>query len=194
MTAGRPGGGGHPAVATRPVDWSAASLAARLRPWRRRILTVTAAWVLLVLAAFALDLAPAAPLMLAALVAIAGLGWFLADHAAANHLTLWPLRDSELRAGWRGNDFRVTSLATRLEAANTRHEGREALVHDLHVQLSTIIRERLYAKHGLVVEDEPKWSEGVMPTELWDFLVTLPPADLYRPERLDGILRRIETW
>ena len=33
-----------------------------------------------------------------------------------------------------------------------------------------------------------------MPRELWDFLVTLPPPDLYRPDRLDQILRRIEQW
>jgi len=62
------------------------------------------------------------------------------------------------------------------------------------VQLQVIIRERLFAKHGIVAEEEPRWAERAMPPDLWEFLVTLPPADLYRPERLDPILRRIEQW
>ena len=82
----------------------------------------------------------------------------------------------------RGNDFRVTNLAGRLEAANTRGEGRESVVHDLHLQLQILIRERLHAKHGIVAEEEPRWAQGVT------------PPDLYRPQRLDPILRRIEQW
>ena len=35
---------------------------------------------------------------------------------------------------------------------------------------------------------------GATPPELWDLLVGLPPPDLYRPQRLDPILRRIEQW
>ena len=86
------------------------------------------------------------------------------------------------------------SVATRLEGANAHPEGRAELVHHLHTRLSEIIRERLFTKHGIVIEEEPRWAEGVMPRELWDFLVSLPPPDLYRPERLDQILRRIEQW
>ena len=67
-------------------------------------------------------------------------------------------------------------------------------MHDLHVQLQDLVRERLYVRHGLVVEDEPRWSEGVTPPELWQLLVALPPSDLYRPATLDPILRRIEQW
>ncbi len=65
-------------------------------------------------------------------------------------------------------------------------------MHDLHVQLQVLIRERLYAKHGLVAEEEPRWAEAVTPPELWQLLVGLaasrplparparPPADPHR--------------
>lgn len=172
----------------------ASEVVAAVRPWRRRILLFGLTWLLLVLAATGLGLAPVVPIFLVILAAGAAVTWFTLDHLSANNLTVWPLVDGQLGTGTRGNDFRVTSLATRLEAANSTGEGREALVRDLHVQLSAIIRERLYTKHGLVIEEEPRWSEGVMPPALWEFLVTLPPPDLYRPQMLDGVLRRIETW
>jgi hypothetical protein len=172
----------------------ARGIAATLVPWRRRILTLVVTWVVLVALAIALGLVPQVPILLAATVAAFVLGWHAIDHVAAQHVTVWPLVDGELGLGGRGNDFRVANLAGRLEAANVRAEGRESLVHDLHVQLQVIIRERLYSKHGLVAEEEPRWSEGVTPPELWQLLVALPPADLYRPDRLDPILRRIEQW
>lgn len=165
-----------------------------LVPWRRRFAWLFVTWLGVVLATTIVGLAPEALLLLVLLTTVFAVLWFALDHPAANHLTVWPLTDGHLGSGARGNDFRVTSLATRLTAANASREGREALVRDLHSQLCTIIRERLFAKHGLVIEEEPKWSQGVMPPDLWDFLVTLPPPDLYRPERLDGILTRIESW
>ena len=171
-----------------------AEAVAAARPWRRRIVTLALLWLVAVLGAQVIGLSPSVLIFFVVLAAIFSVTWFVLDHTAANHLTVWPLVDGHLGAGARGNDFKVTSLATRLEAANARSEGREALVRDLHQQLCTIIRERLFAKHGLVIEQEPRWSEGVMPPELWDFIVTLPPADLYRPATLDGILQRIETW
>ena len=54
----------------------------------------------------------------------------------------------------------MTNLAGRLEAADTRGEGREAVVRDVHLQLQVLIRERLYAKHGIIAEEEPKWAAG----------------------------------
>ena len=171
-----------------------AGLAAALVPWRRRILWLLLTWVVLVGIATVLGLVPHVPILLAATVAAFVLGWHVIDHATAQHVTVWPLVDSELGASGRGNDFRVANLAGRLEAANIRGEGRQALVHDLHVQLQVLVRERLYAKHGLVVEEEPRWSEAVTPPELWQLLVTLPPPDLYRPDKLDPLLRRIEQW
>lgn len=171
-----------------------ADVVAAARPWRRRIITLAIVWLVGVLGAQVLGLSPSVPIFFVVLASIFSVTWFVLDHTAANHLTVWPLVDGHLGAGTRGNDFRVTSLATRLEGANARSEGREALVRDLHLQLSTIIRERLFTKHGLIIEEEPRWSEGVMPTELWDFIVSLPPPDLYRPAKLDGILQRIETW
>jgi hypothetical protein len=142
----------------------------------------------------ALGLAPDVPVILAILVAAALLLWHVVDHTAPQHLTTWPLVDGDLRGQGRGNDFRVTNLAGRLEAANTRGEGRESVVHDLHLQLQVLIRERLHAKHGIIAEEEPRWAQGVTPPDLWDLLVGLPPPDLYRPQRLDPILRRIEQW
>jgi len=167
---------------------------ALLRPWRRRILGVLITWAVVVLFAALVGLRPDVPRLAAGFVALATVAWYAADHVAGQARTSWPLTDQDLTTGNRGNDFRVTNLAARLEAANTRSEGRPEVVHDLHGTLSAIIRERLYAKHGIVIEEEPKWAEGVMPKELWDFLVTLPPPDLYRPDRLDQILRRIEQW
>ncbi|MDN5767688.1 MAG: hypothetical protein L0H96_18830 [Humibacillus sp.] len=169
-------------------------LLAATRPWRRRLASLAVVWLVVVVGSQVFGLSPSVPIFFVMIASIFSVAWFVLDHTAANHLTVWPLVDGHLGSGSRGNDFRVTSLATRLEAANARSEGREALVRDLHLQLSTIIRERLFAKHGLVIEEEPRWSEGVMPPELWDFIVTLPPPDLYRPAKLDGILQRIETW
>jgi hypothetical protein len=171
-----------------------ARLLASLRPWRRRLGWLLVVWLAAVGATFALGLAPDVPALLAILIAGAVLIWHAMDHSAAQHVTTWPLVDGELGRNGRGNDFRVANLAARLDAANTRAEGREPLVHDLHVQLQVIIRERLFAKHGILAEEEPTWAQRAMPTELWEFLVTLPPPDLYRPERLDAILRRIEQW
>jgi hypothetical protein len=116
------------------------------------------------------------------------------DHAEDNHLKVWPLVDGEIGGRGRGNDFRVTNLAGRLAAANEAKEGRETLVHDLHVQLQELIRERLYARHGLLAEEEPRWAEAVTPPQLWELLVGLPPPDLYRPDRLGPILTSIEEW
>ena len=171
-----------------------AGLSATLAPWRRRIAILLLTWLVLVVLTALLGLLPDVPLLLAAVVAAFVLGWHLVDHVAAQHITVWPLVDGELGTGTRGNDFRVANLARRLEAANTRGEGRESLVHDLHVQLQVIVRERLYAKHGIVAEEEPRWAEGVTPPELWEMLVALPPPDLYRPDKLDPLLRRIEQW
>jgi hypothetical protein len=142
----------------------------------------------------ALGLAPDVPVLLAMLLSVALLGWHVVDHTAPQHLTVWPLVDGDFTGHGRGNDFRVTNLAGRLEAANTRREGRESIVHDLHLQLQVLIRDRLYARHGIVAEEEPRWAQSVTPPELWDLLVGLPPPDLYRPQRLDPILRRIEQW
>jgi len=169
-------------------------LAVALRPWRRRLIGLFLTWVALAALTAGLGLAPDVPVLLAILLAVALLVWHLIDHTAPQHLTVWPLVDGDLGGHSRGNDFRVTNLAGRLEAANTRREGRESVVHDLHLQLQVLIRERLYARHGIVAEEEPKWAQGVTPPELWDLLVGLPPPDLYRPQRLDPILRRIEQW
>ena len=177
-----------------PLAESFDSLSTSLRPWRRRIGGLLLVWLAAVGATFALGLSPDVPALLAILIAGAALVWHAVDHTAAQHITSWPLVDGELGRSGRGNDFRVANLAGRLEAANTRGEGRESLVHDLHLQLQVIIRERLFAKHGILAEEEPRWAQAAMPPDLWDFLVSLPPHDLYRPERLDPILRRIEQW
>lgn len=169
-------------------------LVAAGKPWRRRVLRLLALWLLFALAAAALGVSPNVPRLAGVFLAGAAIAWYVVDHAASNSVAVWPLTDSHLSGGGRGSDFRVTNLARRLEAANTRGEGRADLVHDLHALLCTTIRERLYAKHGIVIEEEPAWAEGVMPTQLWDFLVTLPPTDVYTPARLDPILRRIEQW
>lgn len=169
-------------------------LAGELRPWRGRIVRVAVVYVVLIVVARVLALVPAAPLVLAVMVAVSGIAWYAVDHSAPQRDTVWPLTDGELGSGTRGNDFRATNLAARLERADREREGRETIVRDLHVQLSDVIRERLHAKHGIVLEDEPRWAQAVMPTELWEFLVTLPPPDLYRPARLDEVLRRIEQW
>jgi hypothetical protein len=165
-----------------------------LGPWRRRIVAVLLTWLGFVAATALLGLSPDAPRLLTLLVAGFVVVWHVIDHVGSLGRTVWPLVDGDLGSGGRGNDFRVTNLAGRLEAADVRGEGREALVHDLHVQLQDLIRERLFVRHGLVVEDEPRWSEGVTPPELWQLLVALPPSDLYRPATLDPILRRIEQW
>ena len=188
--AGRP----LPRGAVRRKPSRTRSFLAALRPWRRRLVWLLLTWVVLSALTAALGLAPDVPVLLAILLAVALLVWHLIDHTAPQHLTVWPLVDSDLGGHSRGNDFRVTNLAGRLEAANTHREGRESLVHDLHLQLQVLIRERLYARHGIVAEEEPRWAQSVTPSELWDLLVGLPPPDLYRPQRLDPILRRIEQW
>ncbi|MGO4603569.1 hypothetical protein [Terrabacter sp. 2YAF2] len=170
------------------------TLLTALRPWRRRLVGLLLTWVVLSALTAALGLAPDVPVLLAIIVATALLLWHLLDHTAPQHLTVWPLVDGDFASPSRGNDFRVTNLAARLEAADTRREGRESVVHDVHLQLQVLIRERLYAKHGIVAEEEPRWAQGATPPELWDLLVGLPPPDLYRPQRLDPILRRIEQW
>ena len=179
---------------TQVPAWSWRGAAAALRPWKRRIVGLLVAWVVVTAVTVAFGTSPNVPVLLAVLVALAALLWHVVDHADANHLTVWPLVDGEITGQGRGNDFRVTNLAGRLAAANLAKEGREALVHDLHVQLQVLIRERLYAKHGLVAEEEPRWAEAVTPPELWQLLVGLPPPDLYRPDRLDPLLTRIEKW
>jgi hypothetical protein len=171
-----------------------AALREALRPWKRRLAGLVAVWAGIALLTAALGLQPDVPGLLAILVAVALIVWQVLDHTAPQHLTVWPLVDSELGSQGRGYDFRVANLAGRLEAADTRGEGRESLVHDLHLQLQVLIRERLFAKHGIIAEEEPKWAQGVTPPDLWDLLVGLPPTDLYRPQRLDPILRRIEQW
>ena len=170
------------------------ALLTALRPWRRRLLGLVLTWVVLSALTAALGLSPDVPVLLAINVATALLLWHLVDHTAPQHPTVWPLVDGDLASHSRGNDFRVTNLAARLEAADTHREGRESVVHDVHLQLQVLIRERLYAKHGIVAEEEPRWAQGATPPELWDLLVGLPPPDLYRPQRLDPILRRIEQW
>ena len=189
-SAGRP----LPRGAVRRAPSRTREIALALRPWRRRLVGLFLTWVVLAALTAGLGLAPDVPVLLVILLAAALLVWHLIDHTAPQHLTVWPLVDGDLGGHSRGNDFRVTNLAGRLEAANTRREGRESVVHDLHLQLQVLIRERLYARHGIVAEEEPKWAQGVTPPELWDLLVGLPPADLYRPQRLDPILRRIEQW
>jgi hypothetical protein len=170
------------------------SVVAVVRPWRRRVAAIVIVWAVIALFTGLIGLRPDVPRLAVVLVASGALIWFAVDHLASQQLVVWPLMDTQLSAGNRGNDYQVMGLAARLEGANARPEGRPELVHHLHTRLSEIIRERLFAKHGIVIEEEPKWAEGVMPPELWDFLVTLPPPDLYRPDRLDQILRRIEQW
>lgn len=178
---------------TTPAE-ALTSLSDLLRPWRRRIVMLVLSWLGIVLAGAALGLRANATYVATALLAIAAVAWYTLDHTSSQHITVWPLVDGDLSQGSRGNDFRVANLAGRLQAANSSGDGRPDLVRDLHEQLSDIIRERLYAKHGLVVEEEPKWSEGVTPPELWALIVGLPPADLYKPAQLDQYLRRIEQW
>lgn len=164
------------------------------RPWHRRIAWVVGVWLALVGFGAVLDQDASVPQLAVVIVALAMLVWYLVDHAASNALTHWPVSDLYRSRSHRGQDFRVTRLASRLRAANERGEGLDSLVDDLHAQLTTIIRERLHAKHGLVLEDEPKWSQGVMPPELWHFIMSVPDADLYRPDKLTAVLERIEKW
>lgn len=164
------------------------------RPWRRRLVWVVVGWVLVIAFGALLGQLPSVPQLAALFAAVAMISWYLVDHAEANTITHWPTSDLYRSRSHRGQDFRVTNLATRLSTAGFLRETREGLVDDLHGQLSTIIRERLYAKHGLVIEEEPDWSEGVMPPELWDFLMHVPDPDLWRRDRLDQIIRRIEQW
>ena len=193
MAADRERRGRHAAPQTGPAR-QLSGLPELLAPWRRRIVAVLLTWLGFVAATALLGLTPDVPRLLALLVAGFVIAWHTIDHVGSLGRTVWPLVDGDLGSGGRGNDFRVTNLAARLEAADAHGEGREALVHDLHVQLQDLIRERLFVRHGLVVEDEPRWSEGVTPPELWQLLVALPPSDLYRPARLDPILRRNEQW
>ncbi|WP_323099685.1 hypothetical protein [Intrasporangium sp. YIM S08009] len=193
MAADRGRRGRHAPPPTGPTR-HVAGLRELLAPWRRRIVAVLLTWLGFVAATALLGLTPDAPRLLTLLVAGFVIAWHVIDHVGSLGRTVWPLVDGDLGSGGRGNDFRVTNLAARLQAADVDGEGREALVHDLHVQLQELIRERLFVRHGLVVEDEPRWSEGVTPPELWQLLVALPPTDLYRPARLDPILRRIEQW
>jgi hypothetical protein len=164
-----------------------------LRPWRGRIGWVVAIWLVVVGFGAFLGYQPNVPQLAALLVAAAVLAWYLLDHLGTT-VTHWPASDLYRSRARRGQDFRVTNLAGRLDAAHTRREAREGLVEDLHQQLSTIVRERLHAKHGLVIEDEPDWSRGVMPPELWSLVTDPPDPDLWRPGLLDHILRRIEQW
>jgi len=177
-----------------PPRWGPRELMEALKPWKRRIVALLVTWVVIAGVTVAFGVSPNVPVLLAVLLALATLLWHVVDHADSQHLTSWPLVDGELVGQGRGNDFRVTNLAGRLAAANLAKEGRETLVHDLHLQLQVLVRERLYAKHGLVAEEEPRWSEAVTPPELWQLLVGLPPPDLYRPDRLDPLLTRIEKW
>jgi hypothetical protein len=165
-----------------------------LRPWRGRIGWVVASWLVVVGFGAFLGHRPNIPQLAALLVAVAVLAWYVLDHLGTTTVTHWPASDLYRSRARRGQDFRVTNLATRIEAAKTRREGREGLVQDLHQQLGTIIRERLHAKHGLVIEEEPDWSRGVMPPELWSFVTDPPDPNLWRSGRLDQILRRIEQW
>ena len=133
-------------------------------------------------------------MLLAIIVATALLLWHLVDHTAPQHLTVWPLVDGDLASHSRGNDFRVTNLAARLEAADTRREGRESVVHDLHLQLQVLIRERLYAKHGIVAEEEPGGPRGPRRPSCGTCSSGSRPPTSTVPQRLDPILRRIEQW
>lgn len=165
-----------------------------LRAWRRRILALIGTWVALVLMTAALGLRPSILHFAVILLAGAMIVWYAVDHGAANQLRRWPLTDIVGPMPRRGGDYRVTSLAGRLLAADLRGEGRPELTRQLHGHLSMIIRERLFAKHGITIEEEPRWAEGVMPPELWDFVTGLPDPALYSPTHLDQILRRIEQW
>lgn len=165
-----------------------------LCPWRGRIGWVLAGWLVVVGFGAFLGHRPQVPQLAALFVAVAVLVWYLLDHVGSPTAAHWPASDLYRSRARRGQDFRVSNLTTRLEAARTRHEGREGLVADLHQQLSAIIRERLHAKHGLVIEEEPEWSRGVMPPELWDFVAEPANPDLWRASTLDPILRRIEQW
>ena len=168
-------------------------LVAVARPWRRRLLQLVGIWLGVVVMALVLDLRPDVAQLGAILLAAAMAVWYLLDHTDANRFAAWPLTDSE-RTDRRGGDYRASNLAARLEAADLRAEGRPDLTRQLHVQLSTIILERLFAKHGITIEEEPRWAQGVMPPELWDLVTGLPDPALYSPARLDQILRRIEQW
>ena len=165
----------------------------RLRPWRRRLLQLFGTWFAVLVGAALLGLQPDAAQIGLILLAGAVVVWYATDHATARPRTLWPLTDPVERSQ-RGADFGVASLASRLQAADLRGEERPAVTRHLHDQLGVIIRERLHAKHGITIEEEPRWAEGVMPRELWDFVTGLPQPDLYSPASLDQVLRRLEQW
>ena len=134
-----------------------------LRPWRRRVAGIVIVWAAIALFTGLIGLRPDVPRLAVVLVASGALVWFAVDHIASQQLIVWPLTDTELTAGNRGNDYQVVGLATRLEGANARPEGRAELVHHLHTRLSEIIRERLFAKHGIVIEEEPSGPRASCP-------------------------------
>lgn len=169
-------------------------LVGRLGPWRRRVGGLLITWLVLVIGAGVLGLAPSVPHVAAILLAGAMLAWFVVDHTAALSITIWPLTDIGDLGAPRGGDFRAANLAGRLAAANGSGQGRAELAVDLHAQLTAIIDQRLDAKHGIAMETEPKWARGVMPPELWDFVSSPPDPQLPSPDVLDQILRRIEQW
>ena len=169
-------------------------LVAAVRPWRRRVARLVALWLGLVLLSAVLEVAPDVVQLCVIIAAAAAVVWYLIDHAQANYISVWPLTDSSEGTGRRGSDFRATQLAERLADADRHANARAELTKRLHHRLSRIIEERLFAKHGITIEEEPRWAQGVMPPELWDFVTGLPDPALYSPDRLDQILRRIEQW
>lgn len=162
--------------------------------WKHRVLVLVIAWIGFAILLTLLDLrANALPLAMGVVAALA-LAWFLMDHFAANAVTHWPLNDLYRAGGERGNDHSVMSLAARLDAANTRREGRESLVNDLHWQLSSAIEAKLHSKYGFTIDEEPVLSQGIIPPALWRFMHEPANPQLYRPEILDETLQRIEKW
>ena len=176
----------------RRASWPC--LDGRLRPWRRRLVGLLLTWVVLSALTAALGLAPDVPVLLAILVAARPAG--LARHRP--HRAASTSRCGRSSTATSRATREATTSASRTSPLGSRpptpaERGARASCTTCTCSCRCSSANASTPSTASSPRRSP-WAQGVTPPELWDLLVGLPPPDLYRPQRLDPILRRIEQW
>ena len=164
------------------------------RPWRRRVLLLLGAWLVVVLVGWWLDTDPALTVLLGYLAAVFAVGWLLADLDLVAQPGRWRGSYSPA-ARARGADPRLARLH-RMVFDTIDREARQHRQHRPPVALQQLLAEladeRLESGHGIRLDD-PAATE-LLGDGLVDYLAR-PPDRLGELSRstLSDHLTRIEA-
>jgi hypothetical protein len=93
-----------------------------------------------------------------------------------------------------GSDHVTRALARDLADVRRDSVGGRELAARLHRRICAVLEARVWRIQGVDLRANAQFARRLLPEDLADIYLSPPDAALLRPERLDALLARIESW